>query len=283
MNNNPDTTAFADLIDCYSIFNEHGGEFSPLMSNNPYMSLKDPIFFFNKPKVSIFDMSIGSPPIGSPQLNKQSLSLPYNFDESLLNNMSLTSPLTPLRRPILKSSKKCSCNAIRCVRLKCECFKNGLLCGEQCGCKSCLNREIYREVREEIKEKTEFINPIAFKKKKSEVSDTDKKPVNALGCQCKSGCNNGYCSCLKLGTGCSPICRCLSCKNDFTQLSKEEVKRLHVKDRRKKQRLVITEDEALGRKESFTFADTDMSRGSSNCEELTFDKKRIKVSCLAPK
>lgn len=39
------------------------------------------------------------------------------------------------------SSKKCTCSKTKCLKLYCECFANGLVCGVDCGCKGCCNTE----------------------------------------------------------------------------------------------------------------------------------------------
>lgn len=40
-----------------------------------------------------------------------------------------------------KGIKKCTCSKSKCLKLYCECFANGQVCGIDCGCKDCCNNE----------------------------------------------------------------------------------------------------------------------------------------------
>ena len=49
--------------------------------------------------------------------------------------------------PLLKTaSKKCTCSKTKCLKLYCECFANGLVCGVDCGCKGCCNTDDHSDL-----------------------------------------------------------------------------------------------------------------------------------------
>lgn len=102
----------------------------------------------------------------------------------------------------------CRCVKSQCLKLYCECFQSGTVCGEYCMCVKCLNT---------VKESTEhgrrttarslalMKKPDAFKKKVKEVG---------AGCSCKnSKCLKKYCDCFNSGLACSPKCACRDCQN----------------------------------------------------------------------
>ena len=95
----------------------------------------------------------------------------------------------------------CHCKNSQCLKLYCECFKRGGICGETCNCVGCKNiigneKEI-RLKREKIIEK----DPTAF------IEDI---PYNGCGCT-KNSCMMNYCDCFKLGVGCGKYCSCVGC------------------------------------------------------------------------
>jgi hypothetical protein len=38
-------------------------------------------------------------------------------------------------------AKKCTCSKSKCLKLYCECFAHGMVCGLDCGCKDCCNND----------------------------------------------------------------------------------------------------------------------------------------------
>lgn len=51
-----------------------------------------------------------------------------------------------------KKKQTCSCTEkTKCLRLHCDCFKNGEFCGEKCECKSCKNIKGFEKIREFVK------------------------------------------------------------------------------------------------------------------------------------
>lgn len=93
----------------------------------------------------------------------------------------------------LASVVSCSCQKSKCVKLYCECFRDGQPCGPTCRCVDCLN--------------------IAPGKKRTKIGGTSIKKNRPI-CHCKrSSCGNNYCPCYMSGLGCGPKCGCLECKN----------------------------------------------------------------------
>ena len=119
----------------------------------------------------------------------------------------------------LKSTKQfsCNCKKSKCLKIYCECFKNGEYC-YNCNCLGCTNtpdNEIERnQILNTLKEKSKFKNEDSWKK------EIDDKNL-IIGCNCsKSNCSKKYCECYKLGKKCSEACRCRDCKN--FQATKDE-------------------------------------------------------------
>lgn len=95
----------------------------------------------------------------------------------------------------------CSCSKSQCLKMYCECFKSGGICGPDCNCTGCKNTEENIESIRRLKEQ--------FKPKTN--NNTNSKEE---GCTCRhSLCANNYCPCHKLGKTCGPKCQCFSCEN----------------------------------------------------------------------
>ena len=136
--------------------------------------------------------------------------------------------------------RSCGCKNSKCLRLHCKCFKELGFCGPHCGCVGCFNLPEFSEVRSFVIDKTQQINRNAFRSKVIVSSDRFAgKEINSQGCMCKTGCKNGYCLCSKNGLGCTPMCRCVSCKNEKIELERDAVKQLSALSKRRKDRIVI--------------------------------------------
>lgn len=152
---------------------------------------------------------------------------------------TIASSEVPSKSPIKRARGGCNCRHTSCMRLNCKCFKTLGYCGEGCACLDCLNREEFSQVRDFVVEKTKEINRVAFRPKAVPVADESKSLLNSRGCSCKTGCQKNYCECFRLGTGCSPICKCQDCVNEKIKLNKEEVVEYMKVARRTKHKIVI--------------------------------------------
>lgn len=102
--------------------------------------------------------------------------------------------------------KSCRCVKSKCLKLYCECFSSGILCGAHCKCVNCNNNKT--EVNGKIKSAKESYlirKPSAF-----------TKPPKAPGqsCACRTNrCLKKYCDCFRNKVGCGPKCTCSDCLN----------------------------------------------------------------------
>ena len=141
-----------------------------------------------------------------------------------------------------KMKKGCTCTNSRCLRLYCACFAQGNVCGANCQCFSCHNNDESKEIRDKLIEETLQKNPNAFKSKFKKHTSKEEV-VNVRGCNCtKTGCIKEYCECFKIGAGCSPLCRCVGCKNSKVELKSEEVNEYFVKTIRKRKKTKFFEE-----------------------------------------
>jgi hypothetical protein len=142
-----------------------------------------------------------------------------------------------LSKVVVKSaSKKCTCKKSFCLRLYCDCFSKGLVCGVDCSCKDCHNSNNFKEIREVMVKETIEKNPLAFSSKYKKLND-DPRILHSRGCNCtKTGCVKKYCECFNAATGCSRLCRCVNCKNDNIEIKDSEIKVYYEKVLRKRRK-----------------------------------------------
>lgn len=123
-----------------------------------------------------------------------------------------------------KQLVECNCKKSKCLKLYCECFAKGLICGVDCNCKDCHNIEDLKDLRELVIKETLEKNPFAFKSKYKKIEKKNSF-LHSRGCNCsKTGCVKKYCECYNAGTGCSRLCRCSNCMNEKIEIKDEEVK-----------------------------------------------------------
>lgn len=102
----------------------------------------------------------------------------------------------------------CRCVKSNCLKLYCDCFQSGQLCGDKCMCVKCLNTKeesgVFGEVSKARAEKLSR-NPKAFDKKVKKTGE---------GCACKNNkCLKKYCDCFSNGIQCTSSCICRDCQN----------------------------------------------------------------------
>jgi hypothetical protein len=131
----------------------------------------------------------------------------------------------------------CSCGKSRCLRLHCKCFNAQNYCGPSCGCVECYNTHEFEDERRFVINKTKSIFSKAFEPKLVQASNNVK--INSQGCRCKTGCQKKYCDCFRNSVGCSPICKCIACKNTRIEINPEEVRQHFEPALRSKDRILI--------------------------------------------
>lgn len=145
----------------------------------------------------------------------------------------------PDRRNRSRESKRpsCRCKNSLCIRLYCDCFTTLDFCSKDCTCTNCMNNEKNTIEREQVIQDTLAKNPQAFTSKYKKINKDKKVLLHTRGCHCKkTGCVKQYCECYKAKTGCTRLCRCIACKNEYIDLSPEEVRANYQKVQRKRRR-----------------------------------------------
>ena len=146
------------------------------------------------------------------------------------------------QNPEQKQKQVCKCTKSKCLRLYCECFAKGLICGVDCDCKDCHNNEENNDLRELVIQETLEKNPKAFTSKYKKI-ETKDSILHSRGCNCsKTGCVKEYCECYKAGTGCSRLCRCANCQNQKIDIEADEVKMYYDKILRKRRKRSVLKD-----------------------------------------
>lgn len=142
-------------------------------------------------------------------------------------------PPAPLKGEPLN---RCNCKKSKCLKLYCECFSRGTMCGPECKCLDCHNQQGEKEFRELVVQETLQKNSLAFRPKFKQHAQEDVK-IHTRGCTCKNTeCIKSYCECFRAGTGCSRLCKCSNCKNSQIKLEDHEVPHYYQKTLRKRKK-----------------------------------------------
>tara|TARA_B100001741_G_scaffold210714_1_gene174350 strand:- start:10764 stop:11309 length:546 start_codon:yes stop_codon:yes gene_type:complete len=109
---------------------------------------------------------------------------------------------------VTRQTVKCKCKSSKCLKLYCDCFASGSLCGVDCNCENCQNTASNTAGVQKARDIILKRNPVAF----------DKKIVHgnmhSRGCKCKSSkCMKRYCECFQAGVQCTSQCSCIDCQN----------------------------------------------------------------------
>jgi len=104
----------------------------------------------------------------------------------------------------------CSCKKSRCLKLYCECFAAGDLCGG-CKCQDCANDGQHEPERLQAVESIKQRNSNAFAPKIIDEEEQDKAVgAHARGCRCKkSHCLKKYCECFQYVSRVRIVLSCL--------------------------------------------------------------------------
>ena len=130
--------------------------------------------------------------------------------------------------------ERCNCLKSKCLRLYCECFSKGRLCGAECKCEGCLNRSEFEQLRSFVISDAQNQNSLTFRPKLKHFLKS-RTQINARGCSClKTSCIKLYCECFRSGVGCSRLCRCSHCKNEQIDLEDSDVPALYERAFRKR-------------------------------------------------
>jgi hypothetical protein len=145
-------------------------------------------------------------------------------------------PLAP--PPTSDDRPACRCKKTNCLKLYCECFLKGNVCGIHCKCVDCMNSTDYQQVREMLLEDHFNKGTIAYDPNTQTI---DQSAANTLkrqrSCTCaKTGCNKKYCECFRFGSRCSADCKCKGCKNGNEGRKDDDVDRLGPRKQIKKRR-----------------------------------------------
>lgn len=174
--------------------------------------------------------------------DKSDNSLPSLNDNNKSLDESVPVKKTIRYKKIKKKKKKngCKCSKSNCLRLHCQCFKNGNYCDVSCGCEDCFNDHQHADLVDKVRRETKNINSQAFKSIFLTIIRDGKEIKITKGCSCmKNNCLKNYCECKKYGLNCSSLCKCDKCKNCQIKLEPEEVNNLIHRSSRKKKKIIF--------------------------------------------
>ena len=202
----------------------------------------NPVFKANKPEMPDHHFENGS----LSQLKTLLISRLNIFENDNcfepLPSFQKTDSIKPLEDKSNRSDRvTCHCKKSKCLRLYCECFAKGQICGLDCNCADCHNTQTHKDLRDQVIQETLEKNPFAFKSKYKTMKENDKI-LHSRGCNCsKTGCVKKYCECYNAGIGCSRLCKCTGCKNVNIELEDSEVRVYYDRVLRKRSKKSVLE------------------------------------------
>ena len=127
-------------------------------------------------------------------------------ERELKNNSSVRFFFRMKRRRVKNGT--CNCKKSKCLKLYCDCFAASIVCGDECKCVDCKNRESEPLAISMARNAILRRNTDAF------VPKIAHGTMHTRGCKCKhSQCKKGYCECFQSGVQCTQYCECTDCCN----------------------------------------------------------------------
>jgi hypothetical protein len=178
--------------------------------------------------------------------HKKKMQSPSNFtkipsSKSSSNYSAFNSNITGPKKKKKRNKKTgCNCSKSKCLRLHCVCFRDGIFCGKDCGCKGCFNNTKNTALVMKVRDTTKDINSSAFKNRIIKIKLNGEVLKFTHGCSCsKNNCQKNYCECKKNGLPCSPLCKCDNCKNCKVNINPDIANSLLRKVSRKKKKIIF--------------------------------------------
>ncbi|KRX07617.1 hypothetical protein PPERSA_11166 [Pseudocohnilembus persalinus] len=186
----------------------------------------------------------------------------------------------------------CNCKKSKCLKLYCECFRKGKVCGKNCKCNDCHNMESNQQEREQAIEQLQSKNPEAFGNKLEIIGVIQQENNDHLGY--KKGCN-----CYNAGVKCSYLCKCEQClnrkeeednKTDFNNMTLEQLNEFkkiqgenlalaHNKHHHNEETTPVHNEDATTQDELFNqqniFQDDNLPQDFSPNQQETLSKKQL--------
>lgn len=144
------------------------------------------------------------------------------------------------------TTRPCKCGSTQCLKLYCECFRNGTFCDPNlCYCTQCANTEKHNSIPEPRGPRVTAI--LAILARRPRAFDCEQRMASTAGCRCKKNgyvllvlgpggdcflnrisnlrtgvhhvaythhrCLKKYCECVAAGNLCDSSCTCTNCQN----------------------------------------------------------------------